>query len=98
MSETWACPPLAFFILPPSFELLRERLTGRGTESAAQLALRLSNARREVLEYEHFDYVVVNDEAERAAARLQAIIEGSRARRASQEQTIQTILATFAGS
>jgi guanylate kinase len=87
---------VSVFILPPSFAALRERLTARGTENAAQLALRLRNARREVLEYQHFDYVVVNDELERAAAQLEAVIVGARARRVRQEQTIQNILATFA--
>ena len=85
----------SIFILPPSFAVLRERLTERGTESAEQLALRLANARREVLDYEYFDYVVVNDDLARATGQLQAVIEAERARCNRQRETINKILATF---
>ncbi len=85
----------SIFILPPSFDALRERLTARGTENAAQLALRLANARREVLDYQYFDYVIVNDEIERATAQLEAVINGERARRVRQQTMIDKILATF---
>jgi guanylate kinase len=88
----------SIFVLPPSFAALRDRLTARGTENAAQLALRLANARQEVLDYQYFDYVIVNDDLEQATARLTAAITGERARRTRQQVTIDNILATFAAA
>ena len=86
---------ISVFILPPSFEILRARLVARGSENPAALAVRLANSRGEVERYREFDYVVINDEAERAAAQLAAIIYAERARRTRQEQAAQAVLATF---
>jgi guanylate kinase len=86
---------IGVFILPPSFEILRERLTARGSEELKSLTLRLRNARGEVERYREFDYVIINDEAERAGAQLASIIYAERARLARQEQQAQVVLATF---
>lgn len=86
---------ISVFILPPSFEVLRARLIARGSENPAELALRLRNSRGEVEHYREFDYVVINDDAERAAAQLASIIYAERARRTRQEQAAQEVLATF---
>lgn len=83
------------FILPPSFEILRDRLEARGSETASDLALRLLNASGEVEHYKEFDYVIINDDAERAAAQLASIIYAERARRERQEQAAQAVLASF---
>jgi guanylate kinase len=83
------------FILPPSFEILRERLVARGSEQASTLALRLGNARSEVEHYREFDYVIINDDAERAAAQLASVIYAERARRERQEQAAEEVLASF---
>ncbi|GIU99675.1 MAG: hypothetical protein KatS3mg014_1291 [Actinomycetota bacterium] len=71
--------PDAVLILiePPSMEELERRLRERGTEDDARLAERLATAERELAERAAFDHVVVNDDLERAADRLVAIIEGS---------------------
>ncbi len=87
---------VSIFIMPPSYEVLAQRLAGRNTESAAQVALRLANAHREVLEYQHFDYVIINDEVERASAQLAAIVDAENARRTRQIQVLAQVLATFA--
>lgn len=86
---------ISVFILPPSFEILRARLIARGSENPADLALRLQNSRGEVEHYREFDYVVINDDAERAAAQLASIIYAERARRERQEQAAREVLATF---
>jgi guanylate kinase len=86
---------VSVFILPPTYEVLRERLTGRGSESLDELALRLRNARGEVEHYREFDYVVINDDADRAAAQLASIIYAERARRERQEQVAQAVLESF---
>ncbi|HYO90407.1 MAG TPA: guanylate kinase, partial [Pyrinomonadaceae bacterium] len=83
------------FILPPSFEVLRERLTARGSEQAGELSLRLKNARSEVLRYSEFDYVIINDDAESAAAQLAAVVYAERARRERQEPVAAEILNSF---
>jgi guanylate kinase len=86
---------VSVFILPPSFEVLRARLSARMTERREELELRLSNARGEVEQYRHFDYVVLNDEVERAAAQLSGIVLAERARRERQEWVARRVLATF---
>ena len=87
---------VSVFILPPSFEVLRARLSARMTERQEELELRLANARGEVEQYRHFDYVVLNDEVERAAAQLSGIVLAERARRTRQEWVARRVLATFA--
>ena len=86
---------VSVFILPPSFEILRARLTARMTERPEELELRLRNARAEVEQYRHFDYVIVNDEIERAASQLASIVYAERARRERQEWVARRVLATF---
>ena len=70
-----ACPEcVSIFVVPPSFEELQLRLQGRGTESEEVIAERLKTAQRE-MEHQHlFDYVVVNDDVERAAKEVLSII------------------------
>lgn len=63
------------FVIPPSVEVLVARLLGRRSEDAEALALRLRNARAELLEAERYQYVVVNDDLERSIARVSAIID-----------------------
>jgi guanylate kinase len=86
---------VSVFILPPSFEVLRARLSARMTERREELELRLSNARGEVEQYKYFDYVVLNDEVERAAAQLSGIVLAERARRERQEWVARRVLTTF---
>jgi guanylate kinase len=68
----------AVFIAPPSMAELGQRLRGRGTETDEAIARRLSIAQTEVAAAGEFDHVVVNDDAEQAAAEVAAIIEERR--------------------
>jgi guanylate kinase len=86
---------VSVFILPPSFEVLRARLSARMTERPEELELRLRNARGEVAQYAHFDYLILNDEVERAAAQLASVVLAERARRERQEWVARRVLATF---
>ena len=86
---------VSVFIIPPSFEVLRARLSARMTERPEELELRLANARGEVEQYRHFDYVVLNDEVERAAAELASVVRAERARRERRECVARRVLATF---
>lgn len=83
------------FILPPSFEVLRERLTARQTESAGDLQIRLRNSRAEVSRWKEFDYVIINDEINRASLDLQAVFLAERLRRGKQSENIEKIIKTF---
>jgi guanylate kinase len=86
---------ISIFILPPSFNLLRNRLVARATDSAADLARRLKGAAAEVAQYQHFDYVILNDEINRASQQLASIIYAERARRERQEATLKDALEDF---
>ncbi len=63
------------FILPPSADALWGRLTARGTEDLAEVHRRLRAAHTELEEAQHFDYIVVNDDLDRAISRIRAIVE-----------------------
>ncbi len=86
---------LSVFILPPSFEVLKNRLTARATEKPEDLALRLKNSFGEVQHFSEFEYVVVNDDAARASADLQTVILADRLKRVRQSTVIQGILSSF---
>jgi len=86
---------VSVFILPPSFDVLRERLIARGTDSPEELEVRLHNAPAELRQYSAFDYVVFNDEVERAAGQLAAIIYAERARCRRQESLVREVIAKF---
>lgn len=75
------CPDGTFiFLLPPSLEELRRRITGRGTESEESLARRLAAARDEIRLGRRYRYAVLNDTVENAAARIQTILAAERLR------------------
>ena len=85
----------SIFIMPPSFDELKRRLTERGTENAGDLAVRLRNSLDETEQYSNFDYVVLNDELEKAAKDLEGLILALRLETGRQEDSIQDILTTF---
>jgi guanylate kinase len=66
---------VTIFILPPSAEVLLERLRGRKTESPAQLAARLQSALQELQQVDEYEYVVINDDLERAVSSVESIID-----------------------
>ena len=66
---------VTIFILPPSAEVLLERLRARQTESAAQLAARLQSALQELQQVAEYEYIVVNDDLERAVSSVESIID-----------------------
>ena len=86
---------VSVFILPPSFELLRERLIARGTDSAAALETRLRGAPSEVEQYRRFQYVILNDDVNRASQQLASVIYAERARRERQELNLRCALEDF---
>lgn len=71
---------ISVFILPPSLEVLLQRLNARGQDSAAVIARRLSNAREEFAHVTDFDYVIINSDFQTAAAELQDVVRAGRLR------------------
>ena len=69
---------MLIFVAPPSMDELTQRLRGRATDSPEAIARRLEIAKAEIAAEQEFDVVVVNDQAERAAAEVAAAIEGRR--------------------
>ena len=86
---------VSIFILPPSFEVLRQRLLDRGTDSPDELNLRLNNAPGELKDYAAFQYLIINDDADRAADVLSAIVHAERARIFRQEPRVKQIVQAF---
>ncbi|WP_124727670.1 guanylate kinase [Staphylospora marina] len=76
------CPHGVFiFLVPPSMDELLNRIKGRGTETEETIADRMGAAADELKQICHYDYVVINDEVERACDRLEAIITAEHCRR-----------------
>jgi len=69
---------VGIFILPPSLEVLTERLKGRGTDSDEVIARRLAAARDDIGHVEEFEYVIINDDFNTALQELQAVIRAQR--------------------
>jgi guanylate kinase len=68
---------VSIFILPPSRQELERRLRGRGTDSDEVIARRLSDAASDMKHWTEFDYVIVNDDFDRAVAELQETVSGN---------------------
>ena len=88
-------PMIGIFVLPPSFEILEQRLRGRSQDDEAAIARRLITARAEVGAVHEYDYVVVNDALNACVDRLRAIVLAERARLASMAAQIEGIVSSF---
>ncbi|GAC1569670.1 MAG: guanylate kinase [Polyangiales bacterium] len=80
------------FILPPSREELELRLRSRASEDDPTVQRRLSKAKQEIENYALFDYLVVNDDLERAYDRLRAVVLAESARRVRKAPLAETLL------
>lgn len=72
------------FLLPPSIDELRRRLTGRGTDSADVIAARMARAQAEISHWDGYDYVVINDDIDACFEKVCQILAAERVRRARQ--------------
>ena len=79
------------FIVPPSMEELRRRLEGRGTESADTISARLQRAREELKEASLYDYIIVNDKIDEAAAEFAAILKAEHCRYAHRRHLLESM-------
>ena len=71
---------VSIFILPPSPEALRQRLTGRGQDSEEVIERRMRDARSEMSHYPEYDYLIINDLFDEALEQLRAVVEAQRLR------------------
>jgi guanylate kinase len=81
------------FILPPSLVELERRLRGRGTEDEQTTQRRLRNAKGEIEHYGIFDYVIVNDEINRAYEQLRGVVYAERSKRQRHARSCEKMLA-----
>lgn len=88
---------VGIFIVPPSAEILRERLVGRGTDAPEVVERRLAEAAEECRHAGEFDYLVVNDDFQMALADLLAIARTRRLTMARQRVRHQALLAGLSG-
>jgi len=83
------------FIMPPSFAVLERRLRGRALDAPEQIERRLRIASEEMREHERFDYVIVNDDLDRASEALAAVFLARRFRHSRMQRQIDRILEQF---
>jgi guanylate kinase len=75
---------VSVFVLPPSMDELKARLERRAEDTPDVIARRLTNAREEIAKWDSYDYVLVNDDLERAFGELKSILTAERTRRERQ--------------
>jgi len=82
----------SIFIMPPSFEELRRRLSGRGTENEELIMLRMASSLGEIKRAAEFDYIVVNDDITKAVDDIITIISSSKFKLERQKHIINEVL------
>jgi len=88
---------VAIFVLPPSAADLERRIRERGQDSEDEIRRRLERAGQEILNYNKYDFTIVNDDLDRAGRDVQAIALASRCFTAQKEERIREILKSFGG-
>jgi len=86
---------ISIFVLPPSRDILEQRLRSRSQDSEEVIRRRLRGAAEEVRNYSQYDYVLINRQLEEASARLASIVEAERLRKARMEEEVRPILESF---
>ncbi|MBA2259107.1 MAG: guanylate kinase [Acidobacteria bacterium] len=86
---------VGIFVMPPSFDVLEQRLRGRSKDAEDAMQRRLRTARNEVAAFSEYDYVIVNDELEACVDRLRAIVLAERARLKSVQAEAERIVDSF---
>jgi guanylate kinase len=81
--------------MPPSYQVLEQRLRGRSKDSEAAILRRLQVAREEVASFIEYDFIVINDELTAAVDRLRAIVQAGRCRRPCMQSAAEAIVRTF---
>jgi len=85
----------SIFILPPSIDVLRQRLRGRGQDDEATIERRMRDAVAEISQYPQYDYLVVNDDFDQALQELASIIIANRLTISVQQTRLQPLLSSL---
>ncbi len=83
---------ISVFIIPPSIKELEKRLRHRSTETDHQITVRLNNALTELKEYVNYDYIVVNDDLQKALDDLNAILKTTILKREYMDTIVKKLL------
>jgi len=83
------------FVMPPSFQILEQRLRGRSKDSETAIRRRLQVAREEVASFSEYDYIVINDELTAAVDRLRSIVLAERCQLSCMRSEAGRIVTTF---
>lgn len=87
------CPNGVFvFIAPPSLEELRKRIINRGTDNEESINLRLKSAKEEMRASFDYDYVIINDDLDKAVSKLQSVILAERCKVSRNKDKILEII------
>ena len=89
---------LMIFVLPPSFQVLKERLVGRGLDDEAVIERRLQVAKDEIKYYVNYDFVIINSEIRQCLQDLKSIVLAARCRTVLRKEEAETIVETFFSS
>ena len=83
---------VSIFVMTPTFEILEQRLRGRGTETEDSIARRLGSAKNELSQYELFDYIVFNDDLEKSVESVIDIIKAEKCKMKANEERVKALL------
>jgi guanylate kinase len=86
---------VGIFVLPPSFRILRERLQRRSLDDHIVIEQRLKRAKNEIVHFQEYDYLIINEDLGVATQELQSIIVSARCRMKARINSAQSILATL---
>jgi guanylate kinase len=88
----------SIFIIPPSLEVLRQRLTARGQDSETVIKRRMRDAQAEISHWDEFDFLIINDNFDEALSDLQAIVRTGKSNRPVTARKRREILAELLGT
>lgn len=89
---------ISVFIIPPSLDILKQRLQGRRQDNEEIIKERMKRAQNELSHYSEFDYLIVNDDFEKASSELQAIVIANRLKMGRQAQHQRKLLSFLLSS
>ena len=88
---------VGIFIMPPSFQVLRQRLENRRLDKDYVIEQRLQIAFNEIKQYKNYEFLIINEELGRSIEELESIVVSSRCRMSHRAQSARSIVATFGG-
>lgn len=88
---------VSVFVMPPSFEILKQRLERRSLDEGLVIKQRLGRACNEIVRYKEYDYVIVNEDLDSSILELESIILGNRCRISSRIEAAKSVMDTFGG-